>query len=113
MSTDAQPDSVTLAAASQRLERLLTDPDSGPPLDGAELQRLLAASVRAYAALCQAAGPVDPFPPSGAEGVEPNASEVCLAATQMLEAVSVEVFELAMWKTWAAIGAGTGTAPDA
>jgi hypothetical protein len=113
MSTDEQPDSVTLAAASRRLESLLADPDSGPPLDGAELQRLLAATVCAYAALCQAAGAVDPFPPAGAGGVVPNASDVCLVATQMLEAVSVEVFELAMWKTWSAIGAGAGTAPDA
>ncbi len=38
-----------------------------------------------------------PFP----AGEAPAASDVCLLAAQMLDAVQVEVFELALWKTWA------------
>ena len=33
--------------------------------------------------------------------VVPGASEVCLAAAQLLDSASVEIFELALWKAWA------------
>jgi hypothetical protein len=74
-----------------------------------ELQRVLAAAVRLYAARDEAGEPIEPFPARQALDPDeplPSATDVCLATTAMLDAVTVEVFELAMWKTWSATPGG-------
>jgi hypothetical protein len=78
---------------------------SGEPggVDAAHVQQLLAAAVSLYAAKVELEGPLPAF---SAEAL-PTASEVCIAATAMLDAVSVEVFELALWKTWTPAGASS------
>jgi hypothetical protein len=99
----------TLEAAVVALQRLGDEPlDVDPPV----LQRLLAAAVTAYAARRAAGDQFSPFPVAarhtpGADGhadaqaTAPDASSVCLTVSAMLDAVSVEVFELAMWQAWA------------
>jgi hypothetical protein len=86
----------TLEAAVVALENLGDRPHD---LDPALLQRLLAAAVTAYAASRVAGDQMPPFPQAGV----PDASSVCLAVSAMLDAVSVEVFELAMWQAWAGV----------
>lgn len=77
------------------------------------LQQLLAAVVTAYAARRGDGDPLPPFPtavgptPLEQDVLEPDASSVCLTVSAMLNAVSVELFELAMWQAW------TGTASGA
>jgi hypothetical protein len=94
--------SAGLLTAVEALERQL---DGQAGIDGVDpviVQRLNAVAVRAYAAQGASIGAPPPFPdPSLA--TMPNASEVCFTVTQMLDAVSVEIFELAMWKTWSAM----------
>lgn len=87
------PDS-TLEAAVVALERL---GDQGRAADPAVLQRLLACAVTAYAARRTQGDQLSPFP----QAMAPDPSSVCLTVSAMLEAVSVEVFELAMWQAWA------------
>jgi hypothetical protein len=77
----------------EELERLLTQQE----LSDAFVQRLLAIAVKAYAARVERDGWLAPF----GSLEPPSASEVCLVASQMLDALSIEVFELALWKTWA------------
>ena len=84
----------TLEAAVVALQNL---GDRSQDLDPVLLQRLLAAAVTAYAARQVAGDQISPFPQAGV----PDASSVCLAVSAMLDAVSVEVFELAMWQAWA------------
>jgi hypothetical protein len=92
-----------LAEAAASLEDGLAQPGALVDLDPEVLQRILAVAVRAYAARYEAVGELPPFPPPTEAAPTPNASEVCRAATLMLEAVSVEIFELAMWQTWTAV----------
>ena len=68
-------------------------------LDPVMLQRLLAAAVTAYAARRVAGDEIPPFPQAGV----PDASSVCVAVSAMLDAASIEVFELAMWQAWAGV----------
>lgn len=62
-------------------------------ISDAELQTLLAAAVRAYAARVEQLGRLRPFPPDTV-----TATDVAVTATAMLEAVDVGVFELSMWQ---------------
>lgn len=89
--------------ASSALETGIADPAGVP---APQLRRLLAAAVRAYAALREAGDPSPPFPDPGAGAPAPNGTDVCLTATAMLDAVSIEVFELAMFKTWSQTAGG-------
>ncbi len=84
----------TLEAAVVALQRLGDEPQN---VDPALLQRLLAAVVMVYAARRNAGDQFPPFP----QGAAPDASSVCVTVSPMLDAVSVEVFELAMWQAWA------------
>jgi hypothetical protein len=63
----------------------------------AEIQTMLAQAVRLYAE--RAAEREDGLPafPSQASV---TATEVMVAATAMLKAVNLQVFELGMWQTW-------------
>jgi hypothetical protein len=92
-----------LADAAAAIERGLARPGWIEALDDRTLQRLLSALVRAFHQHGERGGVIPPFPPPGVGAPTPTASEVCLTCTQMLDAVSVEVFELAMWKTWTVI----------
>jgi hypothetical protein len=99
----------SLEAAVAALRSLIEDPLS---TDGVALQRLLSAAVDAYAARLAVGDRMPPFPlsnePEERDGLvavpdvtSPNASNVCVTVSAMLNAVSVEVFELAMWQAWA------------
>jgi hypothetical protein len=117
-----EPSALTRAAVALETE-------AADAHDPAELQRLLAAAVRAYAALrergeadqpgqpgqpgergerARRGGRLGPFPP----GTEVTATDACVAASAMLEAVSVEVFELAMFETWAVTPTPDARDPD-
>ncbi len=84
--------------------------DAPLDVDPTVLQRLLSAAVTAYAARRNAGDPFPPFPlaahmTDGDNAAQvpptvPDASSVCLTVSAMLDAVSVEVFELAMWQAW-------------
>jgi hypothetical protein len=63
---------------------------------GADLERVMSAAVKLYAAKVEAAGPgPSPAPPVSADRVTPT--EVVVVVSDMLRAVDVSVFDLAMW----------------
>jgi hypothetical protein len=86
-----------LERATAALRQSLSEPGYVDALDPQAVQQLLGVAVALYAAKVESAGVIPPFAP----GAEPSASEVCVATSQMLDAVSVEIFELALWKSWA------------
>ncbi len=96
----ADGSAVELDAAVAALQRALADPAWGAAADPVTLQRLLGAAVVLYGRKVAQDGWIPPFGAATGETV-PTAGDVCLAATQMLDAVSVEIFELALWKSWA------------
>jgi hypothetical protein len=66
-------------------------------LSDAQLQALLAAAVKNYAARSEASD--DPLPALSADsGV--TATEAMLVVSAILKAVNVQVFELGMWQSW-------------
>lgn len=85
--------SAVLAAATQLLERALAGADLAAVAD-TELQQLLAAAVRIYAAKNEQHESLKVFPPHSV-----TATDVVVTATAMLDAVDVGVFELGMWRT--------------
>jgi hypothetical protein len=98
---DAKPTlEETLREAAEILTRGVADPDWVAKLEPALLQKLLGAIVTLYAGKVDLDSWVAPFAEDGTANV-PTASEICFTAVQMLDAASVEVFELAMWKSWA------------
>jgi hypothetical protein len=90
----------TLREAAEILTRGVADPDWVEKLEPELLQKFLGAIVTLYAGKVDLTSWVAPFAEDGTANV-PTASEVCFTAVQMLDAASVEVFELAMWKSWA------------
>jgi hypothetical protein len=69
----------------------------GGALDDADVQVLLAATVRIYAERAEARDePLAAFPPDA--GV--TATHAMLAVTAILKAVNVQLFELGMWQAW-------------
>lgn len=58
-------------------------------------RRLLALAVKLYAAKREAGMEPEAFP-----GEELTATNVVVAATDLLEAADVELFELGMWQVW-------------
>lgn len=63
----------------------------------AELQGLLAAAIKTYAARAEASD--EPLPALPAHsGV--TATEAMLAVSAIMKAVNVQVFELGMWQSW-------------
>jgi hypothetical protein len=94
-----------LADATDALQRASGDLDAD---ELGELQRLLAAAVALYASRLQAGATAGPFPAAA----PPTATDVCLTVTAMLDAVSVEVFELAMFKSWSATPGGDAQRSD-
>ena len=62
---------------------------------GAEVERAMTAAVKLYAARTEALSDEAPAPPVSAEKVTPT--EVVVVVSEMLRAVDVSVFDLAMW----------------
>jgi hypothetical protein len=75
-------------------DRILVE-DAVDRVSGEALQSLMAAAVKLYVARLEAGPGLPPF----AEG-DVTATEVAVAATGMLKAVEMEVFELGMWQVW-------------
>jgi hypothetical protein len=72
-------------------------------LSDRELQSVLAAAVREYAARQEAGTRFAAFAPDEQEVVV-TGTDAVIAASAVLEATSVEIFELGMWKAWGTIG---------
>lgn len=86
----ALPTSRLLAA----LERAMGD--DADPAEAAEVARsVMNLAVERYARTCQDAEAGSPF-----TATPPAATDVVITVGAMLEAVDVEVFELAMWQSW-------------
>jgi hypothetical protein len=67
-------------------------------LSDAEVQAMLAKAVRLYAGrAAERDGALAAFPP----GAEVTATDVTVAASAMLKAVNLQVFELGLWQSWA------------
>jgi hypothetical protein len=79
-----------------------TDLAEAPP---EELQRVLAAAIKAYTARVEAGERLSPLPPAG-DPLEVSATEVLVAVTDMLAACEIELFELGMWQTWGGVRVG-------
>ena len=75
---------------------LLARISGGPPLTTNEIQDLMAAAVRLYAARVDAEGPLPVFP----EGADITATETLVAATAILKGSNLQLFELGMWQAW-------------
>jgi hypothetical protein len=71
-------------------------------LSDRELQSLLAQAVRAYAARQQDGARFPAFAPDERE-VMVTGTDAVITASAILEATSVEIFELGMWKAWGTI----------
>ncbi len=63
----------------------------------AEIQAKLAEAVRLYA---ERAGGNDSAPAAFPRDAQVTATDVMVAATAMLKAVNLQVFELGMWQAW-------------
>ncbi|WP_433260647.1 hypothetical protein ACQPZF_24675 [Actinosynnema sp. CS-041913] len=104
---DVQPlSTVDLEAGLTELEELVgllaQAPDDAERVPDKAAQRLLTAAVRLYVAKVRAGSPAAAFPDEDAI----TATEVVVAVSRMLEAVEVEVFELAVWQNWGVTGKG-------
>ncbi len=67
--------------------------------DAEDVQRQLATAVRRYAARREAGEDLAPFPPAE-DAATPTPTEVSLTASAMLAALDIELFELALWRSW-------------
>jgi hypothetical protein len=67
-----------------------------------ELQRALAAAIKAYVARVEAGERLSPVPADG-DPMALTATDVLVAVTDMLAACEIEVFELGMWQTWGGV----------
>jgi hypothetical protein len=97
MNPEIQTVHAALDAACETLESLVEDDGLRADLDATRLQRLLAAYVRVYWAKSDRDGYVGPFPDAAST---PSPTEVVVVADDMLAAVQIEPFELAMWRGW-------------
>lgn len=79
-----------------RLRELLADPDLDPD-DPRLAQELLGTGIKLLGQMADQGKHVRPYP----EDQELSASEVAITACLLLQAADIEIFELAMWKTWA------------
>lgn len=79
-----------LSRAAETLGAAITDPDRIPDV---ELRALIANAVRLYAAKAEN-GMRTPLPP----GAGVTVTETMIATTDLLHAVNVQMFELAMWQ---------------
>jgi hypothetical protein len=85
------------ASAPQRAQDFIASLGDGGDLSDADLQALFAAAVRIYAERAEARDePLAAFPINN--GI--TATHAMVAATALLKAVNVQVFELGMWQAW-------------
>jgi hypothetical protein len=89
-----------LPELEELVDRLGNSPEDTDPLPDKAVQRLLTAAVRLYVAKVRAGSGAAAFPDEDAI----TATEVVVAVSRMLEAVEVEVFELAVWQNWGLTG---------
>lgn len=75
-------------------ERALTSGECAR-IPGGELERAMTAAVKLYAAKTEALTGETPAPPVSVEKVTPT--EVVVTVSEMLRAVDVSLFDLAMW----------------
>jgi hypothetical protein len=68
----------------------------GDALADADIQALLGAAVRLYAACAEREPPLEAFRADA--GI--TATEAMVATTAILRAVNVQLFELGMWQAW-------------
>lgn len=83
---------------SERLEELSEEVltgDLSEHIPDEAIQQLMTSAVKLYVAKMEGGSDVAPF----IEG-EVTATEVAVAASEMLKAVEMEVFELGMWQVW-------------
>ena len=66
-------------------------------LSDAQLQKLLVAAIKSYAARAEASD--EPLP-ALAPNSEVTATDAMLVVSAILKAVNVQVFELGMWQSW-------------
>jgi hypothetical protein len=73
------------------------DPAAVGAMSDAELQRLLAAAIKSYAARAETSDePLSALPPQ----TDVTATEAMLAVSAIMKAVNIQVFELGMWQSW-------------
>jgi hypothetical protein len=86
--------SAAAGAFAAAAERALAAGDYSA-IPAGDLARVMSAAVKLYAAGTEAAAGEVPMPPVSAERVTPT--EVVVVVSEMLRAVDVSVFDLAMW----------------
>jgi len=92
-----------------RLEARLRDGTLDGALDEETIQRLLTIATKLYAGTLERTGHFPPFGRrSGSDGLEVTATEVAVAASEMLKALQIELFELGMWQTWGGLARKAG-----
>lgn len=83
----------------------MSSPDAGNDLLKAppeELQRALAAAIKAYVARVEAGERLSPML-AESDPMAVTATDVLVVVTDMLAACDIEVFELGMWQTWGGV----------
>jgi hypothetical protein len=89
----------SLQRACEAALALARDPEAAARLDERDVQLLLGAAVRLYGARADD-GAHGPAFATEAPELTPSATDVVLAATAMLKASQIELFELGMWQAW-------------
>ena len=84
----------TAGAFAAAAERALASGECAR-IPGGELEQVMTAAVKLYAAKTEALTEEMPAPPVSAEKVTPT--EVVVTVSEMLRAVDVSLFDLAMW----------------
>lgn len=86
-----------------RVRTALNAGSGADSLSGGEIQDLLALACKLYATQRQDGSRLDAFGPLQSDaGI--TATDGAITASALLDAVSVEVFELGMWRTWGTAG---------
>lgn len=90
------------SAAQRVVPAAIVDGDELRSLSNQDLQWLLARAAKEYAHRQQEG---DQFPVFGVEqaSVGLAATDAVIVASAVLDALSVEIFELGMWKTWGGV----------
>lgn len=87
----------------ERVQEVLRSTSNPCSLSDGEIQDLLALACKLYATRRQDGSKVDAFGPFQSDaGI--TATDGAVTASALLDAVSVEVFELGMWRTWGTAG---------
>jgi hypothetical protein len=86
------------AARLARAATALQEAGDAPPPEA--VQEALGAAVALYASAVRRDGTFPALP----ESPRPSATDVLIAASELLEAVDIEVFELGFWKVWGTSG---------